>query len=55
MPGVDGLGGGGGGGAGLYHIPPNFGDGYGLGGRGGDGVVIIRYKVVPAGMRLILK
>ncbi|MBO5750826.1 MAG: hypothetical protein J6R80_00285, partial [Kiritimatiellae bacterium] len=55
MPGVDGLGGGGGGGAGLYHIPPNFADGYGLGGRGGDGIVIVRYKVVPAGMRLILK
>ena len=46
--GVDGLGGGGGGGGG-------FGDGKGVGGRGGNGVVILRYKIVKAGFSITIR
>ena len=55
MPGVDGLGGGGGGGGGLYHLPPDLGGGFGLGGQGGSGIVIIRCNVAPKGTVVILR
>ena len=48
LDGTDGLGGGGGGGGG-------FGALAGKGGNGGDGVVIIRCKVAPKGLAIILR
>ena len=48
IDGTDGLGGGGGGGGGFVQLA-------GAGGKGGDGVVIIRCKVAPKGLAIILR